>query len=166
MGRFKLSASFSLIPEGTHVFRIEEVKYDDDFGKMEIRMKTASGIPYTERYNLLTAEGDVNEAAMRSFGFFAHAALNDYSEREIDEQELVGRYIKAEIVHTKSNQPNPQTGEYRTFANMRQKYPAEGFEGTAAQTTAEVPKAAEKPAETAASANTEAEAALRAMLGL
>lgn len=157
MGRFKLTAGFQMIPEGKHVFRIDEVVYDEDFGKMDITMVTKSGQKHIEHFRLLTADGEVNEGAMRSFGYFAHAALNDFGEREIDEQELVGRYISCEVIHNKSKEPNPTTGEYRTFVNLGRKEPADGFEGESPAT--------DPAAEQAAPASS-ADDELRALLGL
>ena len=43
MAKIGLSEGFTLIPKGTHVFKIVEVKYKEDFGKMEIVMQLASG---------------------------------------------------------------------------------------------------------------------------
>lgn len=130
MGRFKLSAGFTLIPEGEHVFKITSIKYDEDFGKMEVRMSTKNGAVHTERFNMLNNDGTMNDGALRAFGFLAQNALNDFSEREIDEQELVGHYVKAEVRHVKGQNANDR-GEYPTFVNLGRKSPASGFEGEA-----------------------------------
>lgn len=128
MGRFKLSAGFQMIPEGEHVFRIDAVKYDEDFGKMEIRMSTKSGATHIERYSLLNTDGSVKEGAMRAFAFTAQTALNDFSDREIDEQELVGHFIRAEVEHQEGDRTNDR-GEKMKFVRLAKKYPATGFEG-------------------------------------
>lgn len=39
MAKIGLTEGFTLIPEGTHVFQITDVKYKEDFGKLEIYMK-------------------------------------------------------------------------------------------------------------------------------
>lgn len=140
MGRFKLSAGFTLIPEGEHVFKINSVKFDEDFGKMEVRMSTKNGSAHTERFNMYASDGSMNESALRAFGFLAQAALNDFSEREIDEQELVGHYLRAEVRHVKGQNAN-ERGEYPTFVNLGKKFPASGFEGEAPVEQQEAPKA-------------------------
>ena len=38
MAKIGLTEGFTLIPEGTHVFQITDVKYKEDFGKLEIYM--------------------------------------------------------------------------------------------------------------------------------
>ena len=52
MAKIGLTEGFTLIPEGTHVFQITDVKYKEDFGKMEIVMQLASGQKHTERFSL------------------------------------------------------------------------------------------------------------------
>lgn len=36
MARIPMTSGFTLIPEGTYVFRIYDVSYDEEFGKIEI----------------------------------------------------------------------------------------------------------------------------------
>ena len=43
MAKIGLSEGFTLIPEGTHVFKITAVNYKEAFGKLEITMQTQSG---------------------------------------------------------------------------------------------------------------------------
>ena len=58
MAKIGLSEGFTLIPKGTHVFKIVEVKYKEDFGMMEIVMQLASGQNHSERFSLLNADGE------------------------------------------------------------------------------------------------------------
>ena len=53
MAKIPLSAGFTLIPEGEHVFKIVDVTYKEQFGKLEIKMETKDKLKHTERYNLL-----------------------------------------------------------------------------------------------------------------
>ena len=47
MAKIGLTEGFTLIPEGTHVFQITDVKYKEDFGKLEVYMQTQTGsIPW------------------------------------------------------------------------------------------------------------------------
>ena len=132
MARIPLRSGFTLIPEGTHIFRIYEVDYDEDFGKLEIKMITAEGLKHTERYSLLRNDGTYNEGALNAFSFTAKVALGDYTRDDIDPTELVGYYIKADVVH--NSQPNKKDpSKTVTFVNLGNKYEADGFDKEATQ---------------------------------
>lgn len=61
---WKLSeGGFQLVPEGTHIFKITDYKWDEDFGKLEFTLETANGYKHIERFGLLDADGEVNEKA-------------------------------------------------------------------------------------------------------
>ena len=74
MAKIGLSEGFSLVPEGTHVFKIITVNYKEDFGKMEVVMQTQSGLKHTERFSLLKSDGEPNEGALNAFSYFAKVA--------------------------------------------------------------------------------------------
>lgn len=76
-GEIGLSEGFTLIPEGTHVFKITAVNYKEAFGKLEITMQTQSGAKHIERFSLLKTDGSPNEGALNAFSYFAKTALND-----------------------------------------------------------------------------------------
>lgn len=100
MAKIKLSeGGFTLIPEGTTIFKIVGVEYKEDFGKMTVEMQTKSGQKHSERFSLLKNKGEVNEGALKAFSYFAKTALNNYQLDEIDEQDIVGCYIKATVKH-------------------------------------------------------------------
>lgn len=121
---------FVLIPEGTYVFRIDNVDMSDyaKFGKVAVEMSTVSGLKHTERFSLLTSNGEVNEGAMNAFSYFAHTALNDYNVEDFDTEDLVGRFIRAEVIHKKSDKINEKTGKPYVNANLGDKEPAIGFD--------------------------------------
>ena len=73
MGKITLSEGFTVIPEGTHIFKIIEVNYKEQFGKLEIKMKTAKGQTHIERFSLLKADGSTNEGALNAFSYFVEA---------------------------------------------------------------------------------------------
>ena len=100
MAKIKLSeGGFSLIPEGTTTFKITEVEYKEDFGKLTVNMQTKTGAKHTERFSLLKANGEVNEGAIKAFSYFAKTALNNFGLDEIDDQAIVGCYITATVTH-------------------------------------------------------------------
>lgn len=129
MARIPLSSGFTLCPEGTHVFRICDVQYDETFGKMTVKLVNAQGIVHRERYSLLSQDGSMNEGAINAFSFFAKCALNDFTREDVDPEELVNHFIRAEVTHnTQASTKDPS--KTMTFANLGNKEPAEYFDTT------------------------------------
>lgn len=127
MAKIKLSdGGFTLIPEGTAIFKIVGVEYKEDFGKMKIEMQTKSGQKHFENFSLLTKSGEINEGALKAFSYFAKTALNNYSLDEIDEQDLVGCYIKATVKHEEF-ESNKEPGKMLKSARLNDYAVAIGF---------------------------------------
>ena len=99
MAKIGLTEGFSLIPEGTHTFKITAVKYKEEFGKLEVTMQTQGGSKHIERFSLLKADGSPNEGAYNAFSYFAKTALGDFELTEIDHEDLVGCFIECDIEH-------------------------------------------------------------------
>ena len=129
MAQIKMTSGFTVCPEGVHIFRIYKVDYDQDFGKITVHLVNAKGITHTERFSLIGNNGSVNEKACNAFSYFAKTALNDFSLEEIDHNDLVGHYIKAEVVHT-ITQSTKDPSKTMTFANLSNKWVADGFDTT------------------------------------
>lgn len=127
MARIPMSSGFTLIPEGVYVFRIYDVTYDEDFGKLEVKLVTAEGMTHTERFTLKDQNDEPNEKALNAFSYFAKTALNDFSVEDIDHTDLIDHYIRAEVTHTKSPSRKDPTKTV-TFANLGDKSPADGFD--------------------------------------
>ncbi len=124
-----MDTGFSIVPEGEHIFKIVEVEYKATYGKMTVTMATQKGLKHTERYSLIKKNDEVNEGAMKAFSFFAKTALNNFSLDEIEENDLIGHYIKGTVEHTQS----PSTKEpdrMMTFVKLTNLSPAVGFEST------------------------------------
>lgn len=129
MAQLKLTSGFTVCPEGVHIFRIYKVDYDQDFGKLTVYLVNAKGITHTERFSLIGNNGVVNEKACNAFSYFAKTALNDFSIEEIDHNDLVNHYIKAEVVHT-ITPSTKDPSKTMTFANLNNKWVADGFDTT------------------------------------
>lgn len=129
MPTIQLTSGFTVCPEGVHIFRIYKVEYVQDFGKLTIHLVNAQGITHVERFSLINANGESNDRAYNAFSYFAKIALNNYALDSIDPQQLVGRYIKAEVVHT-IVPSNKEAGKTMTFANLSNKWAADGFDTT------------------------------------
>ena len=145
MAKIGLTEGFSLIPEGTHVFKITDVKYKEEFGKLEVTMQTQGGSKHIERFSLLKTDGSPNEGAYNAFSYFAKTALNDFSVTDIDHTDLIGHYIRAEVVHTKMpSRKDPS--KTVTFANLGDKAPADGFDNQVSSPANDSPAAPAAPA--------------------
>lgn len=140
MARIPMTNSFALVPEGEHVFRIYDVTYDETFGKLEVKLITAQGVKHTERFSLMTNDGEPNEKALSAFSFFAKTAMNNFALEDIDHTDLIDHYIRAEVVHTKVPSKKDPTKTV-TFVNLGDKSPADGFDGTPARIVKSAPAA-------------------------
>lgn len=127
MGKITLSEGFTIIPEGTHIFKIVDAVYKEDFGKLEIKMKTAKGQIHIERYSLTKKDGSSNEGALNAFSYFAKTALNDFTAQEIDPRGLVGCFIECDVEHDvlPSNRDPSKTV---TFVRLTGKRPSDGWD--------------------------------------
>ena len=122
--------NFTVCPEGRHIFRIYKVDFNPEFGKVVIYMVNAQGITHRENFNLMRADGSMNDSVCNAFSFFARTALNDFSREEIDHTELVNHYIGAEVIHKVQPNKNDPTKTV-TFANLYgDKWVAHGFDTT------------------------------------
>lgn len=127
MARIPMTSGFVIIPEGEYVFRIYDATYDEDFGRIEIKLVNAQGATHTERFSIKDKNDEYNEKALNAFSYFAKTAMNDYTMEDIDPEQLINHYIRAEVVHTKvpsNKDPNKEV----TFANLGDKSPADGFD--------------------------------------
>ena len=131
MARIPMTGGFQIMPEGEQVLKITAAEYDEDFGKVTFNMVNAKGQTCQERFNLLKQDGTPNEKALGAFSFFAKTAMNDFDLEDIDPVELVGHYIRAEVIHNKVPS-NTNPGKMKTFVNLGDKSPADGFDGAPA----------------------------------
>jgi hypothetical protein len=129
MATIQLTSGFTVCPEGEHIFRIYKVEYNQDFGKLNISLVNAQGITHVERFSLINASGSPNEKAYNAFSYFAKTALKDPSRTAIDPNDLVNCYIKAKVVHT-ILPSTKEAGKTMTFANLSDKWQADGFDTT------------------------------------
>lgn len=128
MSKIKTPGSFTVIPEGTHIFKVIDTNYDEEFGRLEITLQTKKGLKHVERFRFTNNAGEENEGAYKAWGFFAHTVMQDFDLDEVDPEELVGRYIQCTVEH--DTQPNiNDPSKTVTFVRLGDKKPADGFEG-------------------------------------
>jgi hypothetical protein len=123
-----MTGGFQIMPEGEQVLKITASEHDVDFGKVVFVLENSKGQTCQERFSLLNQDGSPNEKALGAFSFFAKTALNNFDIEDVDPVELVGRYIKAEVIHNKVPSTKDPT-KMMTFVNLGNKSPADGFEG-------------------------------------
>ena len=133
MAKMKLSeGGFSLIPEGSTIFKVVEVddsKYED-FGKIAVKLQTAKGETHTENFTLIKANGDLNEGALKAWSYFARVCLNNFRADEIDTQDIVGCYIQATVKHEKyTRTKGDKAGTEGTSVRLNDYTTASGFVG-------------------------------------
>jgi hypothetical protein len=133
-----MTGGFKVMPEGVQVLKITKAEYDEDFGKVTFTLENVKGQSCQERFNLLNQDNTPNEKAMNAFSFFAKTAMNNFDLVDVDPTELVGRYIRAEVIHNKVPSTKDPT-KMVTFVNLGEKSPADGFDG-------DTTEAASKPA--------------------
>ena len=164
MAKIGLTEGFSLIPEGTHVFKITDVKYKEEFGKLEVTMQTQGGSKHIERFSLLKTDGSPNEGAYNAFSYFAKTALKDFELTEIDHTDLIGHFIECDIEH--DVQPNKnKPGQPVTFVRLADKRPSDGWEETGDATPAPAKKTAPAASQAPKQAGKKPSMDLAALLG-
>lgn len=130
--RIPMRDGFSNIPEGEYVFRIYEVNHNENFGKIEVKLINAKGQTMTEKFTLMDSHGAYNDRALSAFSYFAKTAMNDFDMEDVEPKDLVNHYIRAEVVHNKKPS-NKDPNKTVTFANLGDKYPADGFDTEAVE---------------------------------
>lgn len=145
MAIIPMTSGFSLCPKGEHIFRIYKVDYNEEFGKLVVHLVNAQGITIMDRFSLMNADGSANERACNAFSFFAKTALNNFSIEEVDPITLVDHYIKAEVTHTETPS-NKDPNKTVTFANLGDKWAADGFDTTPVPKALTLGKESETPA--------------------
>lgn len=125
----KLAESkFVQIPEGVQVLKITEVDYNAKFGNMKVTMVNDGGIKHVETFRFVTSSGKTNQGGINVFSYFARTAFNNYKLQEINEEELVGCFIKVNVTY--DIQPNKNDpSKTVTFVRLGKFQPALGFDG-------------------------------------
>nr|DAQ25017.1 MAG TPA: hypothetical protein [Bacteriophage sp.] len=127
MGRIPMRDGFSIIPEGEDIFRVYEATYDEDFGRIAIKLVNAAGATHIERFSILNNDGDYNEGALNAFSYFAKNVMDDLGLEDVDPVELVDHYVGATVEHTVLPS-NKDPKKNVTFAHLKDLYPVDGFD--------------------------------------
>lgn len=134
MSKIPLSegGGFTLLPEGTYIFKIESVKHNEDFGSLVLKLVTEKGQKMTKKFSYLTRDGEVVEGALNMMSWLARSAMNDNTLKDIDPEALVGRFFSCELTHDVRDSRN-KPDETVTFMTIGGFAPADGWETPAAK---------------------------------
>ncbi len=127
MARIPITGGFSIIPEGTYVFRVYDVSYDEEFGKIQVKLVNAQGATMTERFSIKDKNDQLNEKALSAFSFFAKNVMNNFNMDDLSPEEMIDHYVRAEVIHTTVPSRTDPTKTV-TFVNLGEKSPADGFD--------------------------------------
>lgn len=134
MAKIGLTGGYTTIPEGTYIFKVVSVEYKEVYGKLRIKFATKDGKTHMEQFSLLDSKGQPNEGAYNAFSYLAKVLLDDFDREEIDDQELVGHFLKCSIEH----QVSEKNGQ--TYAHLgKDKEVAYGFDDDAKPEPAPAP---------------------------
>ena len=123
----KLTNGYTMLPEGRDIFKIVSVENKEKFGKLIVKFRNAEGLTAQEQYQILkdVKKGEYNEGALNAFSFMAKTALQDFDVEEIDEQELVGHFLSADVQY---QVVQGDDGKERKYSHLRQFEQADGFD--------------------------------------
>ena len=129
MARISMTGgNYQQIPEGEQVLKVTKAEYDAEFGKIIITLQNVKGLTCQERFSILNEDNTTNEKALSAFSFFAKTVMNNFEMEDVDPEELVGHYLRAEVIHNKVPS-NKDPNKMMTFVNLGNKSPADGFDG-------------------------------------
>ena len=115
MAKIGLTGGFKPLPEGQYILKVESVEYKENFGKLRIKFVTEDGRSHMEQFSLLDSKGKPNDGAYNAFSYLAKVLLDDFDRDEVDDQELVGHFIKCSITHDVVEDKN---GNVKTYAHL------------------------------------------------
>lgn len=145
MAKVPMTNGFTLIPEGEYVFRIYDVEQNETFGKIIVKLVNAQGMTQIERFSLKNQNDEWNEGALNAFSYFAKNALNDFTREDVEPKELIDHYIRAEVVHSDPIPNRNDPSKTIVFANLGDKYPADGFDTEPVKKALTLGKTTKKP---------------------
>lgn len=118
----KMSGSAFIKEAGAKVLlQITHCKYNQEFGKVEMTLTNEKGETMNNNFSLMNSDGSPNEKALKAFSYFACTALGDWDRDDIEDEELVGCYVRGDIKLTEGKEKN-KDGETMVFANLDKVY--------------------------------------------
>lgn len=131
------------------LLQITKAQYDQEYGKVEIELKNEKGETVNNNFGLMGNDGSINEPALKAFSYFTRVAMGDWGVQEVEEEELIGNWLRADIKLTKGSKPDKE-GNDIYFANIEKIYmisdeDIDYIADAGLDMTAEAPKKADQP---------------------
>lgn len=123
MAKIGLIQGFRNLEIGTEqTLKIKKVAYDEKYLKCKVTFADDEGRALTETYNFKGKKKDTfNEVALGIFSTIAKCATHDFTDREIDPEEIEGLYIVADVWEQPvTNDEGEETGRYRHVRNFKE----------------------------------------------
>lgn len=101
---------------------IKRVSYDEKFMKCKVTFADDQDRALTESFNFKgKKKGTYNEVALGIFSTIAKCATHDFTDRDIDPEEIEGLYIVADVFEqVVTNDEGEETGRYLHVRNFKE----------------------------------------------
>ena len=126
MARIKLTEStggaYINKAEKNALLQITSCEYDPEFGKISMILSNERGETMQNNFRFMNNDGSQNEPALKAFSYFSRVAMGDWTIDGVDDQDLIGKYIRADI---SLREGKSKDGEIIKFANLDKVYQTE-----------------------------------------
>lgn len=120
MARIPMVSGFQMIPEGIHVLKVTKADYNEEFNKLVLTFETQDGKSLREQFIFVKNDGTPNSGACAAFSFLARTLMHNGDMEDVDPNDLVGKFLRAEVTHTQVNS--------KTYAHLGDKSEADGWD--------------------------------------
>ena len=123
MAKIGLIQGFRNLEVGTEqTLLIKKVSYEEKYMKCKVTFADDEGRALTETYSFKgKKKGTYNEVALGIFSTIAKCATHDFTDRDIDPEEIEGLYIVADVwEQVVENDEGEETGRYLHVRNFKE----------------------------------------------
>ncbi|WP_165170625.1 hypothetical protein [Adlercreutzia sp. ZJ242] len=101
---------------------IKKVSYEEKYMKCKITFSDAEDRTLTEQFSFKgKKKGTLNEVALGIFSTIAKCATHDFTDREIDPEEIEGLYVVADVYEQEvKDEDENVTGTYKHIRNFKE----------------------------------------------
>lgn len=123
MAKIGLIQGFRNLEVGTEqTLLIKKVSYEEKYMKCKVTFADDEGRALTETYSFKgKKKGTYNEVALGIFSAVVKCATHDFTDRDIDPEEIEGLYIVADVwEQVVENDEGEETGRYLHIRNFKE----------------------------------------------
>lgn len=100
---------------------VTKSKYDQEYGKVEMTLENENGEIVSNNFGLIDNDGSINDGALKAFSYFSRVAVGDWGRDDIEDEELIGCFVRADIEMVKGKKED-KNGNIMEFANIAKCY--------------------------------------------